>query len=1096
MEALSPRSTNVPSRIRQEMKKPAGTAVQKMQNNDKIDDKWRPAATITEPGNNNAYFVGKKLGKGGFAVCFEGKDSKTEKIFALKVVKSKVEQKKQLDKFRTELQIHAKMRHPNIVEFHRAFAFEEHTYVVLELCPNGSLMEMVKARGSLSLPEVRRFMIQLCGGVKYLHKRSVLHRDLKIGNLFLDKHMDVKIGDFGLAAISLPGDKRRQTLCGTPNYIAPEILDKDRSKGHDHQVDTWAIGIICFALLTGSPPFASKTQPEIYDKLKTLTYKWGSRDPNYYPQEAKDLVASCLNLNAELRPDMDELVEHEFFKMRTIAERLDMKVRKTEPDWLLECDPQGDSVTPGYGIAHDKICAAAGVGKLDNGKPRRSVGEKANRSAIIEVEAENLQGLAPVVPLAPGVIYQHFEEAREAWALSRKYPPLASRKEGTTSSGSIYTEESRSNRAKVNESSVIQKTASTLARPSFAATQRQQALPAKARKPHVPPSSSETENKENVEKEKDPRKYMQERPIRAGTARITRSNSSHQNTLVAKPALLPKSHSMTEGLSRSVAPQSSTSSKPRSYKTVRDQESIPKRVPSPMQEEDVPKNAARVRSYKTLRVGAEVKSLKALTNECETAQEKPLVCSGRQVSTLKPAFELSTKGTEPALPTKPRDKTSIPPDAAGQVKAVKENIIGNIHSSSSISSSSRDSGSDRPESKDSDSSQPPFSDPPIQIQSSKPTRATTATKCTLTSAISHSSSSDLLSAISSLHDSLRPATKTSLANPAVHVSHPVVEKWVDYSNKYGLGYVLSDDSVGCIFTPEGRSQRHRGCIIRDHRESVLRRREDRDWAMDKDAAIGNTVDMYEEDDVEEGMVGVVSTPIEQVRGLSHPAERAKMLQVCDRLGRYMCMKSAADWPEDNLPSHTFPQHDGPMHRNYIRFYVRMGNVGIWGFGPKLAMQVNWPDHTKIMLHPDWEEEVEVDDASLPTRARTRPRAKQIIKRRAKIDIFYYERCVNSSEPSSLLLSSNLKEEDIQAEGVASLSVDLSAPMSRAEEEIVEKVRVREKVRWLKGVLSTWLVEGGVGKMGEGSSRGRGRRFWVCEGGGEKLEWRVLGMGGS
>lgn len=145
------------------------------------------------------------------------------------------------------------MRHPNIVEFHKAFTFKENTYVVLELCPNGSIQDMVRARKGISLPEIRRFVVQLCGAIKYMHARNVIHRDLKMGNLFLDHEMNVKIGDFGLAAILVsPGEyegsytkalSRRTTLCGTPNYIAPEILDKGK-RGHDLKVDIWALGCI------------------------------------------------------------------------------------------------------------------------------------------------------------------------------------------------------------------------------------------------------------------------------------------------------------------------------------------------------------------------------------------------------------------------------------------------------------------------------------------------------------------------------------------------------------------------------------------------------------------------------------------------------------------------------------------------------------------------------------------------------------------------------------------------------------------------------------------------------------------------------------
>jgi serine/threonine protein kinase len=241
------------------------------------------------------------------------------------VVKAKVEQKKMMEKFRTELQIHAKMDHPNVVGFLRAFTSAEHTYVVLELCSNGNLTDMVRARSCLSLPEVRRFMIQICGGVRYMHKRNVIHRDLKMGNVFLDAQMNIKIGDFGLAAVMADEQDRRTTLCGTPNYIAPEILSKSGTRGHDNKVDTWAIGVIVYAMLVGTPPFQSKTQQEIYTKLRSLEYEWKVDCKNYIPQQAKDFVASCLNLNSAERPEMDDLVEHEFFTMGAIADTLDLE---------------------------------------------------------------------------------------------------------------------------------------------------------------------------------------------------------------------------------------------------------------------------------------------------------------------------------------------------------------------------------------------------------------------------------------------------------------------------------------------------------------------------------------------------------------------------------------------------------------------------------------------------------------------------------------------------------------------------------------------------------------------------------------------------
>lgn len=203
---------------------------------------------------DGVYFeVGSLLGSGAFAKCHTGalhdaQGNAVGKTYALKIVRSKMANRKVEQKFITELQIHSKIRHQNIVEFERAFSFKENTYVVLELCTKGSLQAMVKRRKSLTMPEVRRFLIQICGAVKYIHENNVAHRDLKVGNIFLDHNLDAKIGDFGLAALLLDNEEkpmRRVTMCGTPNYLAPEIVT-GKKRGHNEKVDLWAIGVIAY----------------------------------------------------------------------------------------------------------------------------------------------------------------------------------------------------------------------------------------------------------------------------------------------------------------------------------------------------------------------------------------------------------------------------------------------------------------------------------------------------------------------------------------------------------------------------------------------------------------------------------------------------------------------------------------------------------------------------------------------------------------------------------------------------------------------------------------------------------------------------------
>lgn len=122
----------------------------------------------------------------------------------------------------------------------------------------------------LTEPETRFFMKQIVQGVIYLHNRKIIHRDLKLGNLFLDNELIVKIGDFGLAATIEFDGERKKTLCGTPNYIAPEILTK---KGHSFEVDIWSIGCIMYTLLLGRPPFETKTLKDTYAKIKKCDYK-------------------------------------------------------------------------------------------------------------------------------------------------------------------------------------------------------------------------------------------------------------------------------------------------------------------------------------------------------------------------------------------------------------------------------------------------------------------------------------------------------------------------------------------------------------------------------------------------------------------------------------------------------------------------------------------------------------------------------------------------------------------------------------------------------------------------------------------------------
>lgn len=306
----------------------------------------------------------------------------------------------------TELQIHSKLAHANIVGFYRAFSFQTSTYVVLELCSNGSLADMLKKRRYLTLPEIRRFVIQICGAVKYLHHRHIVHRDLKTGNLFLDGNMNIKVGDFGLAALLVTEKemefKRRTTMCGTPNYLAPEILEK--GKGHDEKVDLWAIGVIAYTLAVGKAPFHATTKEEIYKKLKSGTYTWPELSATTnQSSDLRNLVSSLL-VPEEQRPIPDQIVSQNFFKIAFVPPGIPAGAKDKQPKWPEVAPPSPKAIVRGYSESWYAICSEAGVGEYDNGRCFKLNGGAKVRSVVYDLLQEEKLGRQPTMPINKDVV--------------------------------------------------------------------------------------------------------------------------------------------------------------------------------------------------------------------------------------------------------------------------------------------------------------------------------------------------------------------------------------------------------------------------------------------------------------------------------------------------------------------------------------------------------------------------------------------------------------------------------------------------------------------------------------------------------------------
>lgn len=166
----------------------------------------------------------------------------------------------------SEIKIHKSLHNKYIVQFEHVFEDAENVYILLELCPYQTLNELIKRRKRITEFEAQVYIMQVVQALKYLHANKVIHRDLKLGNLFLGDNMTLKLGDFGLATkIEFEGEKKK-TICGTPNYIAPEILEgKD---GHSYEVDMWSLGVILYTLLIGKVMFVFKARSKYNNPTK------------------------------------------------------------------------------------------------------------------------------------------------------------------------------------------------------------------------------------------------------------------------------------------------------------------------------------------------------------------------------------------------------------------------------------------------------------------------------------------------------------------------------------------------------------------------------------------------------------------------------------------------------------------------------------------------------------------------------------------------------------------------------------------------------------------------------------------------------------
>ena len=252
----------------------------------------------------------KELGCGSFGRVFLARHIKTKALYAIKAIdkqnRTNIDEKPY---FRRELEVMYKINHPNVIKLFGHFEDNKYCYFIMEYINKGNVYNLLSLdkKKQLSTKVVATIMKDIISAVYFLHNMNppIIHRDIKPENVLLSEGIVAKLTDFGWSNY-IQEEKERKTVCGTPIYLAPEII---KEKGHDEKVDIWCIGVLLFELTTGKVPFQGRDIETLKSNILHLKIAWPKEmDPN-----AKDLISKILRLNPSERLPLKDILKHEFF---------------------------------------------------------------------------------------------------------------------------------------------------------------------------------------------------------------------------------------------------------------------------------------------------------------------------------------------------------------------------------------------------------------------------------------------------------------------------------------------------------------------------------------------------------------------------------------------------------------------------------------------------------------------------------------------------------------------------------------------------------------------------------------------------------------
>lgn len=263
--------------------------------------------TLSDKEFHAKYEVKEKLGDGSFATVKRVVNRQDKTEYAVKVTNQMT------DAELKEIQILMKVDHQHCVKLHETYKGKENAFLVMEIMMGGELFDRIVSKGNFSEKEASHLSRTMLECLEYLHKNGIVHRDLKPENFLYSSKADdaaLKLSDFGLAAI-VGTDQTMDTACGTPGYVAPEVL---KGKAYGSPVDIWSFGVILYVCLCGFPPFYDENVRKLYSQIKRGAYDFPSPYWDNVSEDAKDVVKKCLCVDTSKRFTAKQLLQHPWVK--------------------------------------------------------------------------------------------------------------------------------------------------------------------------------------------------------------------------------------------------------------------------------------------------------------------------------------------------------------------------------------------------------------------------------------------------------------------------------------------------------------------------------------------------------------------------------------------------------------------------------------------------------------------------------------------------------------------------------------------------------------------------------------------------------------